>query len=143
MAKKTKTHRLKVKAKPRAKATTKGKSTSTKTKSKTKKKVKMETTKFRLSKPLKVTASFSDDKREQPVKQTPVTEATQKPAQPKTNLLPIKQYQLEVDGTLKSDYPTAEAARKAGLDLKKKYPFIRVAVFNSKERTRTAVELSE
>jgi hypothetical protein len=36
-----------------------------------------------------------------------------------------------------------EAATKAGLGLKRKYPHIQVIVFGAKERTRTAVELSE
>jgi hypothetical protein len=44
---------------------------------------------------------------------------------------------------VKAQYDTAEAAAKAGLELKQKYPFIQVYVFDAKERTRTAVTLPD
>jgi hypothetical protein len=50
-------------------------------------------------------------------------------------------YVLEVDGKFKSEYESSEAALKAGLELKKKYPHIQVRVYDAKERTRTLVEL--
>jgi len=110
--------------------------------SKREKKAKMETAKLRLSKPLKIAENFSGGKRAQPTKQMHAAEITKKTEQPTADVLPINMYWLEVDGRLKSEYPTAAAASKAGLELKRKYPHIRVAVFNSKDRSRTTVELS-
>ena len=110
--------------------------------SKREKKAKMETAKLRLSKPLKIAENFSGGKRAQPTKQMHAAEITKKTEQPTADVMPINLYWLEVDGRLKSEYPTAAAASKAGLELKRKYPHIRVAVFNSKDRSRTTVELS-
>ena len=52
-------------------------------------------------------------------------------------------YVLEIDGKFKSEYESSEAALKAGLELKKKYPKILVNVFGAKERTRTLVDLPQ
>jgi hypothetical protein len=49
---------------------------------------------------------------------------------------------LEVDGKFKSEYETSAAAMKVGLELKTKYPHIQVKVYDAKERSRTAIELS-
>ena len=50
---------------------------------------------------------------------------------------------LEVDGKYKTEYQTSEDALKAGLELKKKFPYIQVYVYGAKERTRTLVSLPE
>jgi hypothetical protein len=50
-------------------------------------------------------------------------------------------YGLEVDGKMKSQHDSPDAAFKAGLELKKKFPLIQVKVFAAKEQTRTTVEL--
>jgi hypothetical protein len=71
-----------------------------------------------------------------------VGEDEKRPRNLKANLLPTEGYGLEVDGRVKAQYDTAEAAAKAGLELKQKYPFIQVYVFDAKERTRTVVALS-
>jgi hypothetical protein len=72
----------------------------------------------------------------------PVSENESRPRNLKANLIPTEGYGLEVDGRVKSQYETAEAATKVGLELKRKYPQIQVKVFDAKERTRTSVELS-
>jgi hypothetical protein len=72
-----------------------------------------------------------------------VSEDDARPRNLKANLIPTEGYGLEVDGRVKSQYETAEAATKAGLELKRKYPQIQVKVFDAKVRTRTAVELAE
>ena len=59
------------------------------------------------------------------------------------NTLPTEGYVLEIDGKFKSEHKTSEAAMKAGLELKKKYPHIRVVVYGAEQRTRTPIELSE
>src|SRR5450631_3447452 len=68
---------------------------------------------------------------------------TTRPKNPSANLRPTEGYVLEVDGKFKSELERSEAAMKAGLELKKKYPQIKVKVYDAKERTRTLVELSE
>jgi hypothetical protein len=70
-----------------------------------------------------------------------VSEVEVRPKNLKANHLPTEGYGLEVDGKVKAQYDTAEAAGKAGLELKRKYPQIQVKVFCAKEGTRTIVEL--
>lgn len=66
-----------------------------------------------------------------------------RPKNPSANVLPTEGFVLEIDGKFKSDYKTSEDALKAGLKLKKKFPFIQVIVYAAKERTRTLVTLRE
>ena len=68
---------------------------------------------------------------------------TKRPKNPSANTLPTEGFVLEIDGKFKSEHATPEAAMKAGLELKKKYPHIRVVVYGAEQRTRTPVELSE
>jgi hypothetical protein len=72
----------------------------------------------------------------------PASNGTTRPKNPSANVLPTEGYVLEVDGKFKSGYESSEVASKAGLELKKKYPYIQVKVYDAKERTRTLVELS-
>ena len=69
-------------------------------------------------------------------------EVESRPKNLKANVLPSDGYGLEVDGKVKAQYETADAAAKVGLELKRKYPQIQVKVFDAKERTRTAIELT-
>jgi len=57
--------------------------------------------------------------------------------------LPKISYKLEVDGRLKSEHPTQEAALTAALELKRKFPQIRVAIVDIKRPKRIAVELPQ
>ena len=57
--------------------------------------------------------------------------------------LPKISYKLEVDGRLKSEHPTQEAALTAALELKRKFPQIRVAIVDTKGPYRIAVELPQ
>jgi hypothetical protein len=58
-------------------------------------------------------------------------------------VLPKISYKLEVDGRLKSEHPTQEAALTAALELKRKFPQIRVAIIDTKGPKRIAVELPQ
>ena len=58
-------------------------------------------------------------------------------------VLPKISYKLEVDGRLKSEYPTQEAAMTVALELKRKFPHIRVAIVDTKAPKRIAVELPQ
>ena len=66
-----------------------------------------------------------------------------RPKNPPSNVRPTEGYILEVDGKFKSEFESSEAAMKAGLELKTKYPQIQVKVYDAKERTRTLVNLPE
>ena len=57
------------------------------------------------------------------------------------NVILTEGYGLEVDGKMKSQHESSDAAFRAGLELKKKFPVIQVKVFAAKEQTRTVVEL--
>ena len=59
----------------------------------------------------------------------------------RADLMPTEGYGLEVDGKMKSQHTTSEAAFEAGLALKQKYPVVQVKVYAAKEQTRTIVEL--
>ena len=58
-------------------------------------------------------------------------------------VMPKISYKLEVDGSLKSEHPTQEAALTAALELKRKFPQIRVAIIDTKGPKRIAVELPQ
>ena len=73
----------------------------------------------------------------------PASNGTTRPKNPSANTIPSEGYVLEIDGKFKSEYETSEAAMKAALELKKKYPQIQVNVYDAKEHTRTLVELTE
>jgi hypothetical protein len=66
-----------------------------------------------------------------------------RPKNPSAKLVPTEGYVLEVDGKYKTEYQTSEDALKAGLELKKKFPYIQIYVPGAKERTRTLVQLTE
>jgi hypothetical protein len=68
---------------------------------------------------------------------------TAKPKNLSANRIPSEGFVLEIDGKFKSEFETAEAAMKAALELKKKYPPIQVNVYDAKEHTRTLVDLTE
>jgi len=64
---------------------------------------------------------------------------TTRPKNPSANVMPTEGFVLQIDGKFKSQYGSPEQAMKAGLELKKKYPFLQVIVYDAKERTRTVV----
>ena len=59
----------------------------------------------------------------------------------RADILPTEGYSVEVDGKLKAQFPSAESAFEAGMDIKKKFPFVQIKLFDAKERIRTTVEL--
>jgi hypothetical protein len=50
-------------------------------------------------------------------------------------------YLLQVDRQTKGSYPTVEAAQLAALVIKKRYPVVRVSVYDRASNTNTLVEL--
>ena len=69
--------------------------------------------------------------------------AVEKNDQHDPKVLPKTSYNLEVDGRLKSEHPTQEAALTVALELKRKFPQIRVAIVATKGPKRIAVELPQ
>jgi hypothetical protein len=57
------------------------------------------------------------------------------------NVVLTEGYGLEVDGKMKSQHASSDAAFSAALELKKRFPVVQVKVFAAKEQTRTIVEL--
>ena len=78
--------------------------------------------------------------KEPPVEQ-PASSDTRRPKNASASTIPSEGYVLEIDGKLKSEFETSEAAMKSALELKKKYPQIRINVYDATERARTLVEL--
>jgi hypothetical protein len=56
------------------------------------------------------------------------------------NTFPTEGFSIEVDGKLKSQHPTAEAAEKVGAELKRKFPVLQVMVYDAVGRTRTLID---
>ncbi|GGC61257.1 hypothetical protein [Chelatococcus reniformis] len=64
-----------------------------------------------------------------------------RPPDARADLLPTEGYSVEVDGKLKAQYPAPEIAFDAGIEIKRKFPFVQVRIYDAKERTRTPVDL--
>ena len=79
----------------------------------------------------------------EPTVDQPASNDTTRPRNTSASTIPSEGYVLEIDGKLKSEFQTSEAAMKSGLELKKKYPQIQINVYDAKERARTLVELTE
>ncbi len=66
-----------------------------------------------------------------------------RPRNLRADLHPSEGFSLTVDGKFKAQYPDMAGAMKVGLELKKKFPVIQVAVYDAAAKTRTPVELPE
>ena len=78
----------------------------------------------------------------EPIVDEPAIDTT-RPKNPSANTIPSEGYVLEVDGKFKSEFDTSDAAMTLALELKKRYPQIRVNVYDAKEHARTSVEITE
>ena len=96
---------------------------------------------MQMSRSLKVSDKVKGDEPLTAMQQIHVA-AAEKNDQPEYKLPKIS-YKLEVDGRLKSEHPTQEAALTAALELKRKFPQIRVAIVDTKGLKRIAVELPQ
>ncbi len=138
MPKILKAKRRRAKAKRRPITRTKAKTQKLKLEKKTK--IKLAT--MRVSQSLKVPDKV---KRDEPRPATEQIHAAtgEKNEQLEHEVPPKISYKLEVDGRLKSEHPTQEAALTAALELKRKFPQIRVAIVDTKGPKRIAVELPQ
>ena len=73
----------------------------------------------------------------------PADNSTTRPKNPSANVLPTEGFVLQIDGRFKSEYETAAQAMKAAVELKKKYPYLQVIIYDAKERTRSLVGATE
>jgi hypothetical protein len=130
----------KVKTKTKRKPTTGTKAKRQKTETKTKTKTKTKRDVVRMDQTLKL-----PDKVNEPKVATEQIHAAvvKKNDQLASEVLPKVSYTLEVDGRLKSEHQTQEAALAAALELKQKFPHIRVAIVDPKGPKRIAVELPQ
>jgi len=55
--------------------------------------------------------------------------------------LPTSGYALEVDGRLKAEFATRDGARTGAEELKKRFPMLRVKIYDAQTRTREEVSL--
>jgi hypothetical protein len=67
----------------------------------------------------------------------------QRPRNMPPNTFPTEGFSVEVDGKIKSQHPTAEAALKVGTELKAKYPVIRVTIYDAVAKTRSLVDTAK
>jgi hypothetical protein len=118
----------------------------TRTKAKTQKiekKTKIAVATMRVSQSLKLHDKVKRDQPRPTTEQIQAAAVEKKSDQLDPEVLPKISYKLEVDGRLKSEYPTQEAAMTVALELKRKFPQIRVAIVNTKGLKRIAVELPQ
>jgi hypothetical protein len=59
----------------------------------------------------------------------------------RADLVLTEGFGLEVDGRMKTVFPTLQAAQKRARDLKAEFPMLQIKVDDAAERTRTLVEL--
>jgi hypothetical protein len=55
------------------------------------------------------------------------------------NSFPTQGFSVEVDGKIKSEHPTAEAATKVGADLKRRFPVLQITIYDAVGKTRTLI----
>lgn len=70
-----------------------------------------------------------------------MSEPEKRPRNPRGDALPTKGFAVAVDAKIKSEYDTAEAAFKAGLEIKRKFPLVQVTVYDAENKTRSPVEV--
>ena len=56
---------------------------------------------------------------------------------PAADLVLTEGFGLEVDGRMKTVFPTLQAAQKRARDLKAEFPMLQIKVYDAAERTRT------
>jgi hypothetical protein len=134
---------LKAKKRTKAKPKTKIRSITKAKTQKLQKKIKIEAATMRVSESLKLPDKVKRDELCPGTEQTHAAKVEKKSSQLDPGVLPKISYKLEVDGRLKSEYPTQEAAMTVALELKRKFPQIRVAIVDTKEPKRIAVELPQ
>jgi len=121
--------KIKAKAKAKIKPITRTKEKAQK--KKIKKKAKIEVGTMRENQPLKLPDKAKRDETLPAAEQTHAA-TVEGNDQRDAEVLPKISFKLEVDGRLKSEHPTQEAALTVARELKRKFPQIRVAIVDAK-----------
>lgn len=50
--------------------------------------------------------------------------------------LPASGYALEIDGRLKAEFATRDGAKTGAQELKKRFPMLRIRIYNAETKTR-------
>lgn len=53
--------------------------------------------------------------------------------------LPASGYALEVDGRLKAEFATREGAKSGAEELKKRFPMLRIRIYDAETKTREEI----
>ncbi len=56
--------------------------------------------------------------------------------------LPAAGYTLEVDGRMKTEFKTKDGARMGAQELKRRFPMLRVKIYDAVTRTKEEIEIS-
>ena len=56
--------------------------------------------------------------------------------------LPASGYALEVEGRLKAEFATRDGAKTGAEELKKRFPMLRIRIYDAQTQTREDVELT-
>jgi hypothetical protein len=59
-----------------------------------------------------------------------------------TRELPTFGYALEVDGRMKTEFQTKDGARAGAVELKKRFPMLRVRIYDAQTKTREEISPS-
>jgi len=120
--------KIKAKAKAKIKPITRTKEKTQK--KKIKKEAKIEVATMRENQPLKLPDKAKRDETLPAAEQTHAA-TVERNDQRDAEVLPRISFKLEVDGRLKSEHPTQEAALTVARELKRKFPQIRVAIVDA------------
>jgi hypothetical protein len=56
--------------------------------------------------------------------------------------LPTMGYVLEVDGRMKTEFKTREGARIGAQELKRRFPMLRIKIYDAETRTKEEIQIS-
>ncbi|MDH6264466.1 hypothetical protein [Bradyrhizobium sp. BR13661] len=56
--------------------------------------------------------------------------------------LPASGYAVQIDGRLKAEFATRDGARTGAEELKKRFPMLKIRIYDAQTQTREDVELS-
>lgn len=59
-----------------------------------------------------------------------------------THELPDRGYALEVDGRMKAEFATRDEAKAGGEELKRRFPKLRVRIYDAQTKTREGISAS-
>ena len=86
---------------------------------------------------------FKSPERHEGAEQHHRDEVEERPRNIRPNSNPTEGFSLEVDGKIKSQHPTREAATTTGEELKRKFPVLQVTIYDAAAKPRTPVDAAK